>query len=238
MTIPFSPEGPVERKWRAALQATADCVPIERLDADLTPTEQAHVAGCARCQAELAVFAAVDADGARPGEGAAVTWIAAETRRRLGTAGIVGATVATTAAPPRKSWLPTWALAAASLVAVLGGAWLLREPAVTVDRPGEDVYRSAGLDVVAPTGEVDVVPEAFEWTPVTGAARYEVRVREVDGTELWRGSSVTARLVLPAALRTEVLPAKTLEWQVVASDAAGQPLADSGVARFRLRAVR
>lgn len=237
MTTPLSPKGPVERRWRETLATTADCVPIERLGDELTTMEQAHMAQCARCQAELALFASLDADEPRPGEGAAVAWIAAETRRRLGTAGIVPAPAL--AAPPRRtSWLPSWALMAASFVAVLGGAWLLRTPDVTIESPGGAVYRSAGLEVVAPSGDLDAVPEAFAWTPVPGAAHYEVRVREVDGTEVWRGTSPDPRLVLPAAVRTLVLPAKTLEWQVIASDATGRSLADSGVARFRLQATK
>lgn len=237
MTTPLSPKGPVERRWRETLATTADCVPIERLGDELTTTEQAHVAGCARCQAELALFASLDAGEPRPDEGAAVAWVAAETRRRLGAEGIVPAPAAVTA-PRRTSWLPSWALVAASAVAVIGGAVLLRTPAVTVEMPGGAVYRSAGLEVVAPSGDVEAVPESFSWTPVAGAVRYEVRVREVDGTEVWRGTSADPRLALPAAVRSQVLPAKTLEWQVTASDAAGRPLTDSGVARFRLRAAR
>lgn len=237
MTTPLSPKGPVERRWRETLEPTADCVPLERLGDELTTMEQAHVAQCPRCQAELALFASLDAAEPRPGEGAAVAWIAAETRRRLGAAGLVPAPEPA-AAPRRTSWLPSWALMAASLVAVIGGAFLLRAPAVTIDVPAGEVYRSAGLEVVAPSGDVEAVPEAFTWTPVTGAVRYDLRVREVDGTELWRGTSPDPRLELPAAVRTEVLPAKTLEWQVIASDAGGRSLADSGVARFRLRAAK
>lgn len=237
MTTPLSPKGPVERRWRETLETTADCVPLDRLGEEMTTMERTHVAQCARCQAELALFAALDADAPRPGEGAAVAWVAAETRRRLGTAGIVPAAV-DAVTPRRTSWLPSWALMAASVVAVAAGALLLRTPAVTIETPGEQVYRSAGLEVVTPSGDVEAVPEAFTWTPVTGAVRYEVRVREVDGTELWRGTSPDPRLELPAAVRTQVLPAKTLEWQVIASDASGRSLADSGVARFRLRAAK
>lgn len=236
MTTPLSPKGPVERRWRETLATTADCLPLERLGDELTTLERTHVAGCARCQTELALFASLDADAPRPGEGAAVAWIAAETRRRLNAEGIGVAPAAV--APARRSWLPSWALMAASLVAVLSGAWLLRSPAVTIEVPGGEVYRSAGLEAVAPSGDLDAVPEAFTWTPVPNAARYEVRVREVDGTEIWRGTSTEPQLALPAAVRTLVLPAKTLEWQVMASDAAGRSLADSGVARFRVRAAK
>lgn len=237
MTTPLSPKGPVERRWRETLATTADCLPLECLGDELTTMERSHVAQCARCQAELALFAALDTAEPRPGEGAAVAWIAAETRRRLGAEGVIPSP-AGVASPRRTSWLPSWALMAASFVAVLGGAWLLRTPTATIEVPGGEVYRSAGLEVVAPSGDVEAVPEALTWTPVPGAARYEVRVREVDGTELWRGTSPDPRLALPAAVRTQVLPAKALEWQVIASDAEGRSLADSGVARFRLRAAK
>ncbi|HEV7424970.1 MAG TPA: hypothetical protein VGQ46_01285, partial [Thermoanaerobaculia bacterium] len=42
-------------EWNQALQATEQCVPIERLDA-LTASDREHVAHCARCEAEIALW--------------------------------------------------------------------------------------------------------------------------------------------------------------------------------------
>lgn len=241
MTNPLSPKGEsVERQWRDALQSGPDCVPLERMEAELTAVEQAHVAGCARCQAELALFSAVDAETPRPGEGAAVAWIAAETRRRLAAEGVVSDGRRVVAMPaPRRRFVPTWTFAAAAALAAVGGVWLLQAPSLPLATPGAaDVYRSARVEIAGPSGDVDVAPDAFTWSAVTGATQYEVRVREVDGTEVWRGTSAAPRVALPDAVRALALPAKTLVWQVTAKDAAGRTLADSGETRFRVRLPR
>ncbi len=241
MTTPISPNGgQVERAWQQALEPGPSCLPLERFAEALTAAELAHVAGCARCQTERELFAAYEANEPVDGEGLAVEWIAAQTKRRLAAAepGTAHPAVAAPAAPSRTTWgLPSWALMAASVAIIVGGAALL----VTSDRGvepgtgGGDVYRTARVEITGPAGEVAEAPTQLVWTAVTGAVQYEVRLSEVDGTELWRVTTSSPAAPVPSEVRARALPAKTLVWQVSAKDAQGRTIAESGATGFRVR---
>lgn len=226
--------------WQQALAAGPSCLPLERLAETLTAAEAAHVAGCARCQTERDLFAAYEANEPVEGEGLAVEWIAAQTKRRLAAAqpGAARPVVSAPAAAPRTTWgLPSWALMAASVAIIVGGAALL----VTPDRRlepgagGGDVYRTARVEITGPAGEVTEAPTQLVWTAVPGAVQYEVRLSEVDGTELWRVTTSSPAVPVPSEVRARALPAKTLVWQVNAKDAQGRTIAESGATGFRVR---
>ena len=222
--------------WKQALCSTPDCVPIERFGGTLTPAEQDHIAHCTHCEAELTLWVEFRDATPSPEEGAAVQWIAAEIARRR-------------AEPaPAPLWATTWqqwrealrprtmAAIAATCVVLLSGAYLLQDPEPSMRPPtvGSDVYRSATLDVVGPTGEVTGPPATLRWTPVNGAASYEVEVREVDQTLLWRGSTREPLVNLDAAVTAGFAPGKTVLWQVTAYGTDKTVLADSGMQRFRV----
>ena len=98
MTTPSSPRPEsAKQQWHQALTPGPGCLPLERLDADLTAAERTHVAGCARCQSELELFQAFEANTPVEGEGLAVAWIAAQTKRRLDAARGAGTPAATPA---------------------------------------------------------------------------------------------------------------------------------------------
>ena len=87
---------------------------------------------------------------------------------------------------------------------------------------------------VAPRGNLADVPQELKWTAVAGAASYKVSVNEVDGTEIWRQESTELTVNLPAAVRQQILPRKTLVITVTALDAAGRTLAQTEPTRFQI----
>lgn len=239
MTTPITPIGDqVKRDWQQALEAGPACLAIDRLGEPLTADEQAHLAGCVRCQTELEMFGAYEASEPIAGEGLSVTWIAQRAKRAVQDGVTAAAPVAAPAAVATKAtWgMPRWALAAASLAVVLGGATLLWSPAPSVApvAPG-DIYRASRVEITSPTGDISVAPTELRITAVPGAAAYDVRLIEVDGTELWRATTPVPTVPVPEEVSALALPAKTLTWRVVAKDAQQRVLAESGDVRFRVQ---
>lgn len=235
MTTPISPDAdPIAGRWRDALATGPDCLPIERLAAPLDARDQAHVDGCVRCQTERALVLEFEANAPVEGEGVAVAWIANDLKRRR------GGSAAPARAPARGMWaVPRWALVAASVLVVVAAGGLLWRPAPTIDRdaPGT-VYRSARVEVESPQGDVPAAPAELRWASVASAAAYDVRLFEVDGTELWRVETSAPFVALPPDVAASALPAKTLVWSVIAKDAAGRVVAESGPTRFRVQLSR
>lgn len=235
MTQPIAPNGDqTRREWQQVLHVGPACLAIERLGEPLTAADRAHVAACVRCRTELEMFAAYEASEPLEGEGLSVAWIAQRAKRAVQDGPV--AAPAITAAPTVAWGIPRWALAAASLAVVLGGAALLWRPAASVDSvaPGE-VYRALRVDVLSPSGDVPAPPTELLVAAVPGAVEYQVRLLEVDGRELWRVSTPVPAIPLPPAVSAAALPAKTLVWQVVARDAHQRVLAESGDVRFRVQ---
>ena len=220
------------------LQPTDECIAIDRFGTTLTDAEKAHVEICTRCEAELALWHEFTDSKPTADEGAAVQWIVAELRRR---------TAAGRAPAPARAggWLsslrlrvvmgPAAAAAAAMLaVGVFGYLAWDPEPRIGPSALGEPVYRTVTVQVVAPTGDVHEAPAELAWVAVDGAARYEVQVLEIDRTVLWRTTSVSQRVLLPSSLVEQIVPGKTLLWEVTALDGSGTSIATSGPQRFRV----
>ena len=129
-----------------------------------------------------------------------------------------------------------WALLAASVAVVASGVALLWTPAPSVPSTGTgEIYRTARVEVTSPSGDVPAPPTELRVAPVPGAVAYDVRLLEVDGTELWRISTPVPTVAVPQEVSALALPAKTLVWLVAASDAQGRVLAESGDVRFRVQ---
>jgi hypothetical protein len=218
------------------LQRTAACIPIERLDGEFNQAEREHLAVCARCQAERALWQEFTDSVPSPGDGAAVQWIAAEVRRRRAAAG-----------PKRKvvwgRWLSPaasfrWAAAAAAIVLAAGIGYLAwdREPALS-STSGDAVYRSARVEAIAPMGDLQGAPRELSWVAVRQAVRYDVRVLEVDRSVVWSTASTTPHISLPAAVIARCVPGRSMLWEVDALDQSGSVIARSGTQRFRVRAA-
>jgi hypothetical protein len=90
------------------------------------------------------------------------------------------------------------------------------------------------VDLLSPIGDLAAIPERLAWRAVDGAARYDVRVLEVDGTEIWMTVTTETTLPAPEAVTRAALPARTLTWRVTALDASGRALGEAGVATFRV----
>jgi hypothetical protein len=222
--------------WRIGLRRTADCIPIERLDESLTPFEQSHLAQCTRCQAERALWKQMQEEDLTSGEASAVQSISAEVHRRLSPLPLNVVPMPKRTAK-RRALVPASLAAAAALFLTVAIGVLVqrREPSIEGPVSVVDVntYRSAGIAVIAPTGEFASAPTALRWQPVAGATLYEAELLEVDQTLLWRGSTHEPRIALPARVVAQFAPGKTVLWQVRARrDQA--IIADSGQQRFRL----
>jgi hypothetical protein len=215
------------------LQPTPDCISLDRLGPELTAAERIHVDTCARCQAEVALWQAFNEPSRDEAETEAVDWIVARLRRsRVASGG-------STAPPLAQRFRQTpvrhlLGVAAAIMVAAtLGYVVWDREPAVPPPT-GEQVYRTASIDIVSPSGDVAGPPRELVWGAFPAAARYDVRVLEVDGTVVWRAISLSPRVDLPGDVIARSVPGKTLIWEVVALDESGRAVAESGPQRFRV----
>jgi hypothetical protein len=254
----MTPDGDAKQRqqWKAALATTADCLTLEDLgrwaDGSLSDAEKSrassHLAGCARCQTELTMLQEFERAIPRPEEQTAVSWIAAEIKRR--SSELAPATEDVSRSPPSSARrgsghriskvrrISATALSLAAMVtAVVVGLSVRtgKQPALISDGvTGSPVLRSEGVVALAPIGDLIQSPAELRWQPLPGAARYSIKLMEVDRSELWETSSEQTAVVLPAAVREKVVPGKTLLWQVTALDGAGKVLASSPIERFRL----
>jgi len=212
------------------LQPTPDCIPIERFADVLTATESEHMKTCPRCQTEVALWQAFETTTTANDERDAVKRITGRLRD-----------AAAASAPPKRAWrwlaVPRLVAAAAALafVAVIGYGLWDPEPSVRVaPRSSSTVYRTLHVQPLAPLGDVASAPRTLQWAPLDGAVAYEVSLREVDGTMVWRETTSSARVDLPAAVVAQLAPGRTLSWSVAARNAAGDVVAESGAQRFRV----
>ena len=223
----MSPDGQNRpTQWHQAIDATPDCLPIERLMAGLTPAEQGHVDQCARCQAERAL--ALEFEQSVPGpDEADVQSVVRELQQRF-------AATRTAAMSRRPRYLSPWLQLAAGVVLAAGLGYLVwdREPAI--GKTDSAVYRSNTVSVIGPNGDLVEPPARFEWTLVPGAARYRIDVREVDSTLVWSTTTADVSVATPSAVLQVLVPGKALVWDITALDASGAVVAHSAEQRFRI----
>lgn len=204
---------------------------LETLAAGLG-SEQArqHCLACLHCGTELEMLATFSGLPATADEAAEVEKIARQLRTKPSWRGA--------ARPERRGWLsrlfahPAGGIAVAGLAAMLAvGIWWQRpSPAV----PANDLTRSLQVEGIAPTGDLPMAPATVRWTQVPGAARYQVRLIEVDQNVIWQMDSGLSELRLPAEVRAAMVDRKTLFWAVTALDAQGKAIAASAPRAFRV----
>ena len=233
---------------RSALGPTDECPTIEELeslssgDSIATSRWSGHVHVCGFCQTEMYLLQTFLVE--RPREASQNASNAAEilaTKRKE---------IFTRAFPAPKG-TPWWksaftvrriaqaSVAAALVLLLLGAVFFFRSTAPqpqleTRNQNAPEVLRSAGFSIVSPSGDVGERPIEIRWEQVPGAASYQVRLLEVDRSELWKASTKDSRIELPEAIRARIVPAKTLFADVKALDSSGNQIASTELVRFRL----
>jgi len=230
---------------RAALERTKDCPLSEELacllDGQAESQVAEHVESCAWCQTEIKLLQSFEA--------ADVSYREAEDVRRVNEllqarSGEIFR-VPRTAPAPRPSWWQSlfarpWrspavlAMAAVLVLVAVGLEWRRNAPPTLGPVGGSDVLRSGALKVVAPTGDLQQAPQEIQWEAVPGATRYEVRLLEVDRTEMWKTETSELRVALPKAMEARIVPGKTILCQVAAYDSGGRKLSESEPVPFRI----
>ena len=231
-----TPGDAAPRTLKRCTQPTGACIAVERLGELLTPAERDHIAGCARCQTEAALWDSFNVATPRRHEEAAVRGIVEGLKRANQNH---GGGRAAAGAMRWLSWRPLSAIAATLAVAVtIGYLARDREPNVAGTGGAAQTYRNAQVELRSPIGDQSAVPIQLEWVAVPGAATYDVSVLEVDRTLIWTGSATDPRVALPSVLTARFVPGKTVLWEVAAKDASHMPLAVSGVQSFRVVVTR
>ena len=230
-------------QMRTALKAADGCLSVDEIGALVhrqTPESQrgatlAHLAQCPACAAEMRMLEEFEGATVRPDEFAAVSSIVTQLERN--SAQIFG----------REPWwkrlgqMFNFAQASAALSALLAvvavGMYLRTpgEPGLNSGTGGAPVYRAGAIRGLTPSGDVTAAPDTLKWEPVAGAASYEVKIIEVDQTELWSATSAGASVTLPSGVRSRLVPAKTVQWKVVARNAAGAVLVESALESLRVK---
>lgn len=234
--------------WRAALSPISGCLSLESLEPfagesshGFAPEAAAHLAGCPRCQAELAMLRGFESEASphNEDEREAVAWVTAQMEQRM------DRRASQSSALPRmplrniffRSPYPVAAAALAmSAVAIFAYISQTRPLPLRVAPLENQVMRARDVRVTGPSGDLDRPPETFAWEAFPGAAKYSVELLEVDGTLFWKGESAQNFLVTTPALRDRIRPGKSLFWRVVALDASGKILASSSQEKFRVSA--
>jgi len=236
--------------FRQALAAQDDCPEIETLelalarDASAMPTELAqHVNSCSYCQAELHLLRSFHESGVKEDSEKARKVVALLQERSKEILRPYRPAEATQGRWWSRAfqvrWLSPAVLGMAALAVVAGVVLQYRQagPPPAVNGPletGSEVFRTSGFAVVKPAGDIVERPQEIRWALVQAAAKYRVRLLEVDGTEIWMAESAAGHIDLPGAVQARIVPAKTLFCEVVAFDSSDRKLGETGLVRFRL----
>ena len=224
---------------KSALGPSSGCPDLAALaGANLNAEMQQHLDGCSHCRTELATLREFESAEPRADEVASVNWIQSELQRRA-------PQIVKAASPKPASLLDKlrlWAgelfsaprrmqlsLAAASLLLVaFTGVYHHRSGEPPLSAPsGQQVWRSGQFSAVSPVGDITQAPVEFRWESVAGATEYQIQVAEVDGTVVWSAESGQTRIETPESIRRLFQPGRTLQWTVVARNAAHEKIAST-----------
>lgn len=232
---------------QAALGPGKECPSIEDLEqvhtgriSASTPLAK-HVHSCSYCQSEmqmLASFYAGDEGQLSEEVKQIVSHLQANSKR-----------VFPKSAPVKASaswWEGAFSMRRFAQASLAMAAILLVAAAVvrlnTVKRPSTDafnqasqeVFRSGSIDLVEPVGDLQEFPKEIRWQKAEDAVTYQVRLLEVDRSEIWKAETKEDHIDLPPPVRARIVPAKTLFCEVNAFNSVGAKVSGTGLIRFRL----
>jgi hypothetical protein len=237
---------PSERDiFRAALGPEKQCLSIEELEqyasepAMASADRAGHVKSCAYCQTELELLQTFQA-----GETGAASKEVQRITERLQQRS--NASLAERVQPPPPWWRTilfpprlVQASLAMALVLVVAGIVLqfrsTHRPSLNeTSQTSQEVFRTGSFAVLGPVGDLQERPGEIRWEKVPQAARYRLRVLEVDQSEVWTAETTDDHIDLPSSVRAKIVPAKTLFCEVSAFDSSGKKIGETGLVRFRL----
>jgi hypothetical protein len=188
-----------------------------------------HVESCSHCQGELALMRSFLDEHLTDVESPHVDAIVRELRRKS----------PVRARPWWRRAMGPWALApalaAAALVTIVVmnvGEHRMGEVNINLD---SGVVRSESIEVLQPVGDVTSLPQMIAWKGVAGAAKYRVRVLEVDRTVVWDTIATSTEVSMPPPSKVAIEPGRTMSIEIDALDASGNVIAKSGAVSFRLQ---
>jgi len=229
--------------WQEAAAETKDCLPLETLEQMMDNRSrdakaQAHLAGCAHCQTELAMLKSFEQSTPSADEGAAVAWIAAQLERQQ----------SAPAAQQKAARVPFWRTmfrvpymaGAAALAAVLIVGISLYHgnsdgPGRLNPGVGSGNFRSGAIHLVSPIADQTSAPTEFHWDAVQGASSYTVELKDVAGITLATAKSSQNSLPITSDMRAAMISGKPLKWKVTAMDANGKEIANSSMEQFKVK---
>lgn len=232
---------------RAALGSDQACPSIEDLDQVRTGRISAstplakHVHSCSYCQSEMQMLRAFYAgDEGQPSEEVKqiVSRLQANSKRIFPKSAPAKASVSWGEGAFSTRRFAQAFLAVAAVLLVAAAALRLhtvKSPSLEANnQTGQEVFRSGSFDLLEPVGDLQAPPQEIRWKKVEGAATYQVRLLEVDRSELWKTETKEDHIDLPSPIRDLIVPAKTLFCEVDAFNSSGTRVSGTGLIRFRL----
>ena len=228
------------QEWlRAAYEDAAECPPPEswledELD-ELGPADRQrledHADSCPRCASERELAQNFNRDELQVSE----TELQEVLRRRVESDTPTVVDIATRGPARKPSWLRPL-LAAASVTLGIGLIWYLGGPAPPdlPDPAARQTARTAVLELLSPTGEIELAPTEFDWQAIDGAERYILVVSGVDRAAIWEADTNGPPIRVLAQVRAKLLPAVKYTWSIEAVDASGAVVGRSKSETFRI----
>ena len=233
-----------DKLLKASFGETGDCLPLEILSilaedpaTPINTKSRQHLEACSHCRNEFDMLREFQAAAVTPEEAASVAWIGSELQRRA-TEVIVPDPISLwdrimSGLLPRQRWRTIAAACAALLMGITASVYVgnLSQQ----DRPsGGEVWRTQQLTAISPLGTLDAAPVELEWRSTEQATRYQVRLLEVDRSEIWSAETQATSVPIPAAIRGKMAPGRTFLWEVTALNAAGAKIGGTNLQNFHI----